>query len=181
MTQLYHRGLVRISAPAAEPVTLSETKEFLRITHNDDDPRISDMLITARALAEQWLKRSLVTQTWKVTFENAISGTVKLPMGPVQSISSVATTTIEGDSTMLAGTAYALSAAKDSLVVADLIQGYRIDVTYVAGYGSSSQLPKPIKMGILTHVAAMFDGQAGLAPIPDGVLQYYMPFRELSL
>lgn len=52
MTLHLHRGLVRIVAPAAEPLTLSETKDFLRVPHDDDDSRIADMIITARTLAE---------------------------------------------------------------------------------------------------------------------------------
>lgn len=181
MTLFRHRGLVRIVAPAAEPLTLAETKEFLRIPHDDDDARISDMMITARSLAEQWLKRSLLTQTWKATFEDEMCGTIRLPMGPVQSITSVVSTTISGTPTTLPATAYTLSAAKDAIVIDSIITGWRVDVTYVAGYGSASQLPKPIKLGMLQHVAAMLDGNMTLAPIPDGVLSYYMPFRELAL
>lgn len=181
MTLYLHRGLVRVAAPAAEPLTLAETKEFLRITHEDDNARIGDMMIAARSLAEQWLKRSLVTQSWKLSFEDAICGSIRLPMGPVQSISSVVSSDINAVATTVAAGAYALSPAKDALVVDSIITGTRIDVTYVAGYGSGSQIPKPIKLGMLQHIAAMYDGEMTLAPIPDSVLGYYMPFRELSL
>lgn len=181
MTYTQHRGLVRITAPATEPLTLQEAKEFLRVPHDEDDSRITDMIITARSLAEQWLKRSLVTQSWKLTFADQICGTIRLPMGPVQSITSVVTTNSGDVSTTVATTAYALSAAKDAIVIDNIITGTRIDVTYVAGYGAASQMPKPIKLGMLQHIAAMFDGQMTLAPIPDAVLSCYMPFRELAL
>ena len=61
------------------------------------------------------------------------------------------------------------------------IYGYRIELVYVAGYGAASAMPKPIKLGMLQHIANMYDGQMTLAPIPDEVLQFYMPFRELAL
>jgi uncharacterized phiE125 gp8 family phage protein len=176
-----NRGLVRIVAPAAEPLTLAETKEFLRISESDDDSRIVDMILTARSLAEQWLKRSLVTQSWKLTFADSICGTIRLPMGPVQSITSVIATSAGDVATTIPATAYALSAPKDAIVIDSIISGYRIDITYVAGYGAASAMPKPIKLGMLQHIAAMFDGQMTLAPIPDAVLGYYMPFRELML
>ncbi len=175
------RGLVRIVAPAAEPLTLTETKEFLRITHADDDARLTDMIATARTLAEQWLRRSLVTQSWKLTFEDDISGSVRLPMGPVQSITSVTTLTSEEVSTVVSTTAYALSANRESLVVESIITGYRIEVVYVAGYGTSSQVPKPIKLGMMNHIASLYDGNIGMTPIPDDVLSCYMPYRELAL
>jgi uncharacterized phiE125 gp8 family phage protein len=181
MTYHYARGLVRVVAPASEPLTVAEAREYLRISHNDDDARISDMIITARTLAEQWLKRSLVTQSWKLTLEDVLKGTLRLPMAPVQSITSIITSTREGDTETIPTTAYALSISGDGLVIDTLITGYRIDITYVAGYGNTSQLPKPIKLGMLQHIAAMVDGQMTLAPIPDAVLSLYMPFRELSL
>ncbi len=181
MTYHTHRGLVRVVAPAAEPLTLAETKEYLRIPHEDDDTRIADSIITARTLAEQWLRRSLVTQSWKLTYEDAVQGTIRLPMGPVQSITSVVTTTLDNVATTVPATAYTLSVSGDGMVVESIISGARIAITYAAGYGNSSQLPKPIKLGMLQHIAAMFDGQISLAPIPDGVLSLYMPFRELSL
>lgn len=181
MTNLRHRGLARVVAPAAEPLTLQETKEFLRIPHDDDDSRIADMIITARALAEQWLKRSLMTQSWKISFEDYLSGTIRLPMGPVQSITSVVATSEEGTPTTLSASAYALSADKDAIVLENIITSHRIDVTYVAGYGSAGQLPKPIKLGMLCHIAAMVDGAVSLAPIPEQVLHYYVPFKEICL
>lgn len=181
MTSSHHRGLVRVVAPASEPLTLAETKQFLRITHDDDDARISDMMQSARLLSEQWLKRSLITQSWKLIFEDELCDSAMLPMGPVQSVTLVATITEALVSTTVDSGQYALSAAKDRLVLASNLYAHRIEITYVAGFGNASQLPKPIKLGLLQHVASMVDGSAGLAPIPDNVLQYYMPYRELSL
>lgn len=181
MTDLRHRGLARVVAPSAEPLTLAETKEYLRVPHDDDDARISDMIITARALAEQWLKRSLVTQRWKLSFDDYASGTIRLPMGPVQSIVSVVTTDSEGNAMTLDASAYALNAARDAIVFESIITGEVIDITYIAGFGSANQVPKPIKLGMLHHIASMMDGGASLAPIPDGVLQFYVAFREIGL
>lgn len=181
MTLHAPRGLVRVSAPAAEPLTLPETKEFLRISHSDDDGRITDMIITARSLAEQWMRKSLVTQSWKLTREDAVSGTLRLPMGPVQSITSVVVTPDGGSPETVDDSAYALSVSSDAIVIETVISSDRIDITYVAGYGTSGQIPKPIKLGMLQHVAAMMDGQVTLAPIPDAVLSLYMPFREILL
>ena len=174
------RGLVRVVAPAAEPLALVETKEFLRVEHSDDDARISDMIVTARTLAEQWMRRSLVTQSWKLTQEEAIYSTIRLPMGPGQSITSVTTTSENGTVATVPTSEYALSASRESLVITTVITGFRIDITYAAGYGTTAQVPRPIKLGMLSHVAALYDGRAGLVPIPDEVLSCYMPFREFG-
>ncbi len=181
MTTPRYDGLVRVSAPANEPVTLAETKAFLRITHDDDNARITDMITSARVLAEQWLRKSLLTQSWKLSVEGAVSGSLRLLMAPVQSIVSVMTIDAQLNATIVLPSQYALSTAKDKLIVQDTLYGYRVEIVYVAGYGTASDIPKPIKLGILQHVASMVDGSIALAPIPDGVLQYYMPFRELAL
>jgi uncharacterized phiE125 gp8 family phage protein len=181
MTLHRHRGLVRISAPAAEPLTLIETKEFMRIDSSDDDARINDMIIAARTLAEQWLKRSLVTQHWKLSLADCATSGTRLPMGPLQSIASVITTSAAGVTTTLDPSAYAISPAGDAMMLDGTLYADRIDISYIAGYGASGQVPKPIKLGLLQHVAAMYDGTAAMSPIPDPVLAMYMPFRELSL
>ncbi len=181
MTTPRYDGLVRVSAPATEPVTLAETKAFLRITHDDDNARIADMITSARVLAEQWLRKSLLTQSWKLGIEGNISGSLRLLMNPIQAITSVTTFDAALAATVISPSQYALSTAKDKLVMLDTLHGYRTEIIYVAGYGTASDVPKPIKLGILQHVASMVDGSIGLAPIPDSVLQYYMPFRELTL
>lgn len=176
-----NRALVRVVAPSAEPVTLSEAKEYLRITHNDDDSRINDLIITARSLAEQWLKRSLATQSWKIAFDCAADASTPLPMGPVQNVTLVQTFARDNTSQTISSNGYALNAAKDALLFDAAPVGFRVEITYVAGYGAISQIPRPIKSGILAHIAAMFDGCTEIAPIPNHVLSYYMPYRELSL
>lgn len=180
MTEPRHRALVRIVAPAAEPLTLSETKDFLRITHNDDDSRLGDMITASRLLAEQWMKRSLVTQSWKATFEGPLSGTLRLPMGPVISIASVASIS-DGASSDVSSDAYTHLVGRDAVMFDQYVSGDFVEITYSCGYGDETQTPKPIKIGMLAHIAAMVDGEITLAPIPDQVLSYYMPFRELGL
>ena len=176
-----HRALVRLAAPATEPVTLTEVKSHLRIPHADDDSRLTDMIVTARNLAEQWLKRSLVTQSWKISLNEYALATTSLPMGPVQSITQVAYIARDGDVLIMDSNLYALNAAKDAIIFDNTPTGYQIDISYVAGYGAASVVPRPIKLGILEHISAMVDGTTTFAPMPDHVLGFYMPFRELRL
>ncbi|MBY0407045.1 MAG: head-tail connector protein, partial [Rickettsiales bacterium] len=53
------RLLERATAPVAEPLTLAETKLYLRVSGGDEDALIGDMIASARIMAEQWLRRSL--------------------------------------------------------------------------------------------------------------------------
>jgi len=56
-------------APAVEPVTVSEAKAYLRVDSTADDTLIGQMITAARELVEQHLRRKLITQTLRLTFD----------------------------------------------------------------------------------------------------------------
>ncbi|MCE2926454.1 MAG: head-tail connector protein [Rickettsiales bacterium] len=183
MPVLRNRLLARVIAPASEPLTLSETKLYLRVDHGDEDSFIADLVTAARMVAEHWMKRSLITQSWKLAYDDMIDDDVYLPMGPVIDVSTV-TIVNRDQSTEIVDTAlYSLNAAKNIIRPESTILGYRIEIEYVAGYGSAASIPKPIKQGLLAHIAHMYDYRKGEydTVIPDVSARLYMPFRELGL
>ena len=50
--------------PASEPLTLTETKSYLKVTDTADDALLSQIITTLRKSCEDWTGRALVTQTW---------------------------------------------------------------------------------------------------------------------
>lgn len=50
--------------PSAEPLTLAETKSYLKVAGTTDDVLISQIITTLRKSCEDWTGRALVTQTW---------------------------------------------------------------------------------------------------------------------
>lgn len=50
--------------PASEPLTLAETKSYLKVTGTADDTLLSQLIATIRNSCEDWTGRALVTQTW---------------------------------------------------------------------------------------------------------------------
>jgi len=175
--------LARIVAPAVEPLTLTETKLYLRVDHNDEDAPINDLIVAARMVAESWLKRSLITQTWKLTYDDCLHDETPLPMGPVASITSVVIVNRDNSSQTVNVDEYYLNAAKNKLIIEGSLVGFKIEISYSAGYGSASFVPKPIKQGMLAHIAYMYDerGNGCNASLPDLSGMLYMPFREISL
>lgn len=116
MTYLNKLGRLAVTVePAAEPITRSEAKAWLRIEDaTTADDGIIDLLITnARAWVEQYLERKLITQTVTQTLDDwpdqnsaqyDFSGTARISdvtespvpylellAAPVQSVSSVVT------------------------------------------------------------------------------------------
>lgn len=183
MTILSNRSLMRTIAPASEPLTLSEAKSYLRIDNTHEDILIGDLIVASRMMAEHWLKRSLITQTWKLSYDDYVCDEVPLPMGPVSSISSVIVFNRDGSSQTIDPDVYVLNAAKNTILLDTALFGFRIEITYITGYGNSTAVPKPIKQGMLAHIASMYDcrGESDDSSIPRQSVGLYMPFRELCL
>jgi uncharacterized phiE125 gp8 family phage protein len=181
MTRVRNRLLVRTAAPASEPLTLTETKLYLRVDHASDDALITDLIVSARTTAEEWLKASLITQSWKLAFDDHADEVIELPMGPAASIISVTAVDRDGSTQTIASGLYSLNAAKNQLMLDSPLFGFRIEIVYAAGYGDASAVPKPIKYGMLKHIAEMYDHRGGESSIPEQAVRLYLPFREVRV
>ena len=177
------RLLTRVTAPATEPVTLAEAKLYLRVDSNIEDSLITDLIVAARMSAEAWLKSSLITQSWKLVYNDYLDESIELPMFPVVSIASVVVVNRDSTTQTISASNYYLSAAKNMLLFDNYVSGFSIEITYNTGYGAAAQVPSPIKYGILAHVAAMYDerGLIRQEKLPHQVSTLYAPFREVVL
>lgn len=175
-------ALARTVAPATEPLTLTEAKLFLRVDGSTEDSVITDMIVVARMAAEQFLRRALITQTWKLSFDEYMGTEVLLPVTPVIGITSITVFDRAGVSQLIDSDVYYLSVTKDILKLDTVLFAHRTEVLFTAGYGAASDVPAPIKQGILQHIAAMYDvrGIDGTA-MPETTQRLYLPFREVRL
>lgn len=81
-------ALIRIAAPAVEPVSLPDMKLHLRVDYDDEDALISGYISAARQRLEKKCARAFVQQTWELQtceFEDSI----EIPKPPTVSITSV--------------------------------------------------------------------------------------------
>lgn len=70
-----------LTAPAVEPLSLAETKDYLRVEHNDDDDLIGALIAASRIHVEAQTRRALITQTWRITLD-AWPSEGRLPIRP---------------------------------------------------------------------------------------------------
>ena len=61
--------LQQLTAPAYEPLALTQVKDQLRIASTDQDLVLTALITAARTVAEVYLRRSLVRQQWLLTFD----------------------------------------------------------------------------------------------------------------
>lgn len=81
--------LVPVTAPAYEPLSLTEAKLFLKIDATADDPLISSMIRVSREYAEKFTQTALVQQTWDDKRDGVRTdecGLIVLEKPPVQSV-----------------------------------------------------------------------------------------------
>jgi uncharacterized phiE125 gp8 family phage protein len=182
-TSFQNRLLVRITAPANEPLTLHESKHYLRIDHENDDALINHLIVTARMHAENWLRRSLISQTWKLGYDDGLPACVSLPMGPVRHINNITIVHKDAATTVVDSNRYHLNSAKTQLMLDSSITGFHIEISYDAGYGDSSDdLPAPVRQGMLCHMASLYENRGeDIVAIPQQAYTLYMPFREVLL
>ncbi|WP_435011730.1 head-tail connector protein [Tundrisphaera lichenicola] len=177
---------------------MSETMEWAKVDDSSEGPRFGQLIATARQAAEEYLRRALITQTWKLTLDQAASpfgggfcdgvydlpvsalygglpSVIELPKGPVQSVASVVTYDPDGVSTAFSATNYYLDTAGARLVLktgatwpSNLRPIAACEITYVAGYGTAAAVPQPIKSGIMMHVASLYE-QRGMCEDPTNV------------
>lgn len=177
-----NRLLARVTAPVSEPVSLAEAKLYLRVDGSAEDTLIADLIVAARLSAEDYLRSSLITQSWKLAHDDYIQERIALAMGPVSSISSITMVARDGTTQVVSANAYYLNAAGDGVMVDNVVFGNRVDIVYVTGYGDSTKVPTPIKLGMLAHIAAMYDARGvGESALPAQSIAFYAPFRRIYL
>ena len=137
------RRTVRVTtAPSLEPVTLAEVKSWAKVDSTDDDALLQELLTAARISAEEYTRRSFISQTLRLTLDLSGSGldsalgegvyelphtelygglprVIELPKPPAVSITSVTTYNTSGTSAAYASTNYYLNTHGNRLALYD--------------------------------------------------------------
>lgn len=187
-------GLSLITAPSVEPVLLAEAKAHVRQTEDDHDELISLMIIAARKHVEDETQRALCTQTWDYTIDYEWPDRIRLPLPPLQSVTSISYVDTAGASQTLASNQYLvnLSGGSGEGVIEPAYgvtwpslrrQMSAITIRFVAGY---STVPEPLDMVIkmllshwYTNTDAVVTGTIATT-IPLAVNSLMFPYKVLN-
>lgn len=153
------------SGPSQEPLSLQETKTFLRVDHNDEDSQISLLIQDARERAERVTGRQLVTATWVLKLSDFLP-VIYLPNPPLQSVGSIQYIDTAGDTQTLATTEYLVDAVSEPGRITEAYsktwpsvraQMNAVTITYIAGYGTPSNVPAGLRSRLLAAVAHTYE------------------------
>lgn len=161
--------LSRSVAPSAL-VSTAEAKAHLRVEHSEHDTLIDNLVSAATELLDGshgYLRRALVTQTWVWSLPDfPIGAELHIPLPPLQSVSSITYYDANDASQTLSSSEYHVYPADPSDGYVKLKRNsywpltYERDdavtVTFVAGYGAASSVPKTIRQAVLMRVANMY-------------------------
>ena len=190
-------ALLRTSAPAVPPVTLSDAKAHLRVDGTDEDALITSLIETATAHVERTVGLALITQGVTIVRDAwPDNWLVELPLSPVQTITNITTFEADGGSFIFdTGHWFSDTISHPPRIVLHGTApwprpGRRangIEIVVTAGFGNAPEdVPEPIRQALLLLVAHWFERREPVVleeepyEIPDTVstlLNAYKPVR----
>ena len=192
--------LTRTVAPATL-ISTDDMKDWLKVDISDDDTLIGDLVDAVAGHLDGRdgiLGRALLTQTWTLqlddfpceTWDDPYAG-IRVPLPPLQSVSSITYLDTAGAEQTLATSVYAVDTASQPGIISlrngqswpsVLDQRNAVTITFVAGYGAAaSDLPRPLRQAAKHMVAAWYDNRSAviaesLSELPFGVRALLAPF-----
>lgn len=158
--------LTVITAPTTEPVTLTEVKAALGITHSDDDVELANLIQAAREYVELYTGRRLMTQVLELSFDRWPSQSFELGEWPLQSIDSVKyddTASPVTEQTLIVNTDYYADTTTECGRVKAVtgwpsvaVQPNAVRIRFTAGYDDANSVPQAIKSGVKLWVGGLY-------------------------
>lgn len=200
--------------PAVEPVTSAELDAHLRgdgVLESVEPTLLTEMVVAAREFVELHTRRALITQTWTMFLDTLPQGqndlgwwdgiregsqtsgdarSIKLPIGDLQSVTSISTFSSDNTETTFADTNYFLNTNEtpgevvlNEGVVWPTFTRNRmgIKVVYVAGYGDAgTDVPGALRMAIKQLAAHWYENRE-LVKTQSDQNQAMAPMHVLSI
>lgn len=182
-------NLVLTTAPAEEPVSLTELKAHLRVDYDTDDTYLTALGTMARQTVEEWQRRSYVDTTWTLWLDDWPKGAeIVLPRGPLSSVTSITYYDTADASTVWALSNVVVDDASPlgRVVLRDgvswpsttLRAAKAVAVEFVAGYGAAADVPESFKHLVKLAVSNWYEHRE---PVVVGTIATELPFGLKAL
>ena len=160
-------GITLKTAPAVEPVTAQEMREFLSLVGTEDDALLAGLISAARAALEKYTGRTFITTVYQVYYDGFSFLPIKLARPPVQSVTSITYVDVDGVMQTLSSSLYIvdiaslfgrISPAYDEVWPITREQNNAVCIEIKTGYGdAAASVPAPIKVAIKMIVADVYE------------------------
>lgn len=158
-------ALKRTVAPTSEPVTVPEFRKHANIYVNDDDVWALGAISAAREYAELVQQRQLLTATWRLSLDRFPAWEIRVPLPPLQSVSSITYVDTAGTTQTLSASLYAVSTDSEPGRITPAYSQFwpatrevmeAVKITFVAGYTSALLIPWKTVFAIKGIAAEMY-------------------------
>jgi len=186
-------ALVLFAPPGDEPVDLAEAKAHLRVSTTDDDVYIQQLIVAARRWAEEFTRRSMVTQTWDWYMDDGFPGEVfKIPQAPLQSVTYVKYIDSDGTEQTLSTSIYTVDNKSQPGRIfltynqewPDVQDTYNnVNIRFIAGYGTPEDVPEDFAHAIKIMIAHLYEHRepiivgAAISNVPASSEALLWPYR----
>lgn len=189
-----------VTPPAAEPVTLSDAKAFLRVGHDAEDSLILQLIASARLRVEAETGRALISRTYREALDGwDVPGGIadqgrqfRLSMPPLISVMSVTTFAADDMASVWDAANYFVDTTSDPGRIAvrsgDFPRPRRavagIEILFEAGYGASpDDVPEALREAVMRLTADAYLNREGNGerPLPMAVQSLLAPYRRVRL
>ena len=174
---------IETGGPLAAP--LDDLKAYLKISLDDEDGALSDLIRAASDAAERFLGQLVIARAVEEV-RGAGGGWQKLAIRPVRGITGVEGLPADGPAFTLPVDNYAIDIDAGGTGWARIINpgaAGRVRVTYQAGMASdASEVPEAIRHAIIRLAGEFHAAREGLEPeLPASVAALLRPWRRMAL
>lgn len=201
-------GVTIVTQPAIEPVSGNQVRNHLKIEYDEDNDMIVSLIVAARQFVEDYTGTALMTQTLKLSLDGVSEYDVPLrdglyvgkesyyqkriiylPHPPLVSVTHIKTFADDNTESTFAASNYHVDAngTPGRIVLKDgqnwptnLRYPNGIEVTYVTGYSTQQDVPKPLQFAIMQYINYLYENRGemgtdapGGPPSVRGLLQGY--------
>lgn len=170
----------------AEPITLAQAKDHLRVVGTDEDAYITSLIVAAREAAEGRTQRALVPRNEALALE-CWPAAIRLPWPPLMAVTAIEYDTQDDTEQTVPDTGYRVNSyVEPARITRKGTEGWpavrtgdaAIRVRYRTGYASPSSVPASLRQWMLLAIGTMYENRESAAP---GAQIYALPEDFMSL
>lgn len=207
-------GLIVTIAATSEALSEAEIREYLRIDEDSELLTLQLLRKAAREFCENYTGRLLLDQTLTLGLDatneiynplwegervgpyiNFGKDYIVMPTAPVREINSVTTYDDNDNATVMLASRYYVDIAREPARVvlrtgetwpSALRVANAIEVNFKAGYANAGEIPHALKMGMLQHIAYLYDQRGDMKDylqtrsVPPMVANMYHPYKLIG-
>ena len=178
------------SKVSADIITLSDMKDFLKVTGTSEDTIIQALINAAIARAEKFMNRDLLTTTW-INYRESFYEDLTLRRGGFQSLTTIEYLSDESYAT-LASTEYQVSIGGIFGKICEIEVPTSdkdcndVKITFKSGFGDDSDaIPEDIKLALQMDVSFLYSNRGDCTNVnmdmPVAVEAIYKGYKIVDL